>query len=78
MNQQQRVKWEQTRAKGMWRFALLWAVIASGSVIFAKLVFYSAFGILAGGVIGLVIGFVGGLAIWLISEYRYQRNSGND
>jgi hypothetical protein len=78
MNRQQRVKWERTRAQGMWRFALLWAVLGSGSMIFAKFVFYSNFGILAGGLIGLVVGFLTGLAIWLIGEYTYQKNFDND
>ena len=81
MNHKQRTKWEQTRAKGMWRFVLLWAVLTSVSVIIAKIFFYSSLGIysflgiLVGGFIGLAIGAVGGLALWFISEYRYRKSS---
>lgn len=77
MNQKQRAQWEQTRAKGMWRFVLLWAILTSVSTIIAKIVFYSSLGILVGGVIGLVVGSVGGLAIWLIGECRYRKSSSN-
>ena len=77
MNQKQRAEWEQTRAKGMWRFVLLCAILASVSVIIAKIIFYSSLGILVGGVIGLVVGSVGGLVLWFIREYRYRKSSGN-
>jgi hypothetical protein len=77
MNQKQRAQWEQTRAKGMWRFVLLWAVVASVSTIIAKIIFYSSLGILVAGVIGLVVGSIGGLVIWLIGEYRYRKSSSN-
>ena len=77
MNQKQRDQWEQIRAKGLWRFVLLWAVLASVSTIIAKIIFYSSLGILVGGFVGLVVGAVGGLAIWLINESRYRKSSGN-
>lgn len=77
MNRKQRAEWERTRAKGMWRFVLLWAILASVSVIIAKIIFYSSLGILVGGVIGLVVGAVGGLVLWFIGEYRYRKSSGN-
>lgn len=77
MNQKQRDQWEQTRAKGLWRFVLLWAVLGSVSTIIAKIIFYSSLGILVGGFVGLIVGAVGGLAIWLINENRHQKSSSN-
>jgi hypothetical protein len=34
MNESQKVKWERTRARGFWRFVLLyWVLLCGGSVI---------------------------------------------
>ncbi len=81
MNQEQRAKWEQTRAKGMWRFILLNTVLFSGGLLIGTSI-YDHFTRTNGFwfedlyfnvPIYLVGGLVFGVAIWLIGEYRYKK-----
>ena len=86
MNQKQRAKWERIRAKGMWRFVLVYGVLWWGGFmiiatsiygLFFRRLSYSLddFSITVPAL--LVGGFVFGLACWFVGEYKYQRSSSN-
>lgn len=85
MNQKQRAKWERTRARGLWRFVLLYGVIVSVFMIIVTSVFDYFSG--PAGLqfeqlkirvpIFLVSGLIGGIVVWFIGEYQYQKSSGN-
>jgi hypothetical protein len=83
MNQKQLENWEQTRARGKWRFVLLIGVyfcivltltmslytyfFSFYSFRFEFLYFQIPFNL----VLGLIVGFV----MWLIAENKYQKSS---
>lgn len=82
MNQKERARWERTRAKGMWRFVMLYGVLIWGGT--TSIVTW----IIVTLIIGrdnlsirvpffLVSGFVFGLVCWLVGEYRYRKSSAN-
>ena len=85
MKQKQRAKWELTRAKGMWRFVLLYGVLLwGGFMIIARAIFDFFFSrprfmdnlsIIVPTF--LVAGFIFGLAVWFIGEYMYRKSSSN-
>ena len=85
MNQKQRAEWEQTRAKGWWRFVLLIGLAFFGALMAGSLVFslFGRDGFLDARVpvtqvlIYLATGLVFGLSMWLIAEYRYRKSSSN-
>ncbi len=76
MNQKQRAKWECTRAKGMWRFVLLYGVVGWGGVaiIATSTLIYGWNKLSFVAPIYLVAGFVFGLLCWFIGEYKYRRS----
>ncbi len=81
MNQKQRAKWEQTRAKGMWRFILLNTVLFGGGLLIGTSIYdyFTSFNgfrfedLYIKVPIYLIGGLVFGVAIWLIGEYRYKK-----
>ena len=84
MNQKQRAKWERIRAKGMWRFVLLYwvlgwggfmIIIASGYSYFFRHRGFSVDDLIITIPTYLVGGFIIGLVLWLIGEYQYQKDS---
>jgi Na+/melibiose symporter-like transporter len=83
MNESQKAKWEQTRAKRFWRFVLLYCFFLAGGMIIATSIFdyfFSSRGlrledIILKVLIFLVVGFVGGVATWFVGEYRYKKSS---
>ena len=85
MNEKQRAKWGQTRAKGVWRFVLLYGVLLwGGLMIVARSVidfffsgprFLDNLGITV--TVSLAAGFVFGWAMWLIGEHKYRKSSGS-
>lgn len=82
MNQRQTSKWEQTRARGMWRFVLLWTVMLGVAMIIATAMFdYFVSGsrpvlenMRIRVPIFLLSAFVSGLTLWFVSEWRYRKN----
>lgn len=85
MNASQRAKWERTRAKGFWRFVLLWLLVFGGGMIITTSIFdyfFSSRGLRLEDMkikvpIFLVTGFIGGVAGWFVSESRYKKSSGS-
>ena len=85
MNTSQRAKWERTRAKGFLRFVLLWGLLVGGGMIITTSIFdyfFSSRGLRLEDMIikvpiFLVTGFIGGVAAWFVTEYRYKKSSGN-
>ncbi len=85
MNQKQRSKWERTRAKGIWRFVLLYGVLFWGGL---SIIANASFNMITGTFVSsrlsltvpvfLVSGFVFGLALWLVGEYMYRNSSSAD
>jgi hypothetical protein len=86
MIQKQRVKWERIRAKGMWRFVLLYGVLWWGGIMIIVTSIYGFFfrrlrytlddlEVLIPAF--LVSGLVVGLVNWHAREYRYDKDSGN-
>ncbi len=75
MNQKQRAKWERTRAKGMWRFVLLYGVLCWGgfAIIATSTLIYGWDKLSLVAPIYLVAGFVFGLFCWFIGEYKYRK-----
>lgn len=76
MNQKQRAKWERTRAKGMWRFVLLYGVVGWGglTLIATSTLFYGWDKLSRVTPIYLGAGFAFGLFCWFIGEYKYRKN----
>lgn len=82
MKQQQTSKWEETRARGMWRFLLVWTLLLGGAMIAATGIFdyfvKDSRPVLENmkirAPILLVSAFVGGLALWFLSEWRYKKS----
>jgi hypothetical protein len=85
MNQKQRAEWERIRAKGMWRYVLLRWVLFWGVFM---IIFWSVYRFFVRGLgflddlkfivpIFLVVGFLGGLVTWRISENKYRKSSSN-
>jgi len=86
MNQKQRARWERIRAKGMWRFVLLYGILWCGGFtiigtsiygFFFRRLRYSLDDLSIIVPIHLVGGFIMGLAGWLIGEHKFRRNSNN-
>lgn len=85
MNEKQRAIWEQTRAKGMWRFVLLYGVLLwGGLMILIRLAFdffFSGPRLLVNLMIHVpilaVTGFIFGLVLWRIGENKYRKSSGS-
>jgi hypothetical protein len=85
MDHQQTSKWEQTRARGMWRFVLLWTVLLGGAMIAVTAMFdYFVPGsrpVLENMKIRvpilLVSAFVSGLTLWFVTEWRHRKNDAN-
>lgn len=85
MNEKQRAKWEQTRAKGMWRFIILNTVIFGGAMIIGTSIFDYFTG--SNGFrfenlyiitpIYLVGGLAFGVIVWFFGEYKYKKSSGS-
>ena len=82
MKQTQKAKWERTRAKGMWRFVLLYGAVMAVPMIVATSIFdhfTSPYGLTLRHLqvkvpIFLVSGFITGLVMWFIGEYNYRRS----
>ena len=83
MNQKQRAQWEQTRAKGMWRFILLNMVLITSPMIIGTSIYdyFTSFNgfrfkdLYIKVPIYLVGSFVLGEITWLIAEYKYEKSS---
>ena len=83
MNQKQRAQWEQTRAKGMWRFIFLHIVLITSGLIIGTSIFdyFASFNgfrfkdLYIKVPIYLVSSFVLGVIVWLIAEYKYEKSS---
>lgn len=77
MNQKQKAKWEQTRAKGMWRFVLLYWVLGWGglAIVATSTLIYGWNNWRIVVPIYLVAGFLAGLACWFVVEYKYRKSS---
>jgi hypothetical protein len=83
MNEKQRAQWERTRAKGMWRFVLLWGLVVGGAMIFAVAIFDYFLtptelffrGLTIKVPIFLLAAFVGGVILWWVGEYQYKKSS---
>ncbi len=75
MNQKQRAKWERTRAKGMWRFVLLYGVLGWGglAIIATSTLLYGWNKLSLVVPIYLVAGFAFGLGCWCIGESKYRK-----
>ena len=81
MNEKQRAEWGKIRAKGMWRFVLLYGVLWWGTFMIVGTSAYNYFlrrrefseGLYISVPVYLVGGLVFGLAIWLVGEYQYRR-----
>lgn len=80
MNQREKFKWEEMRAKGMVHFVLVSGVLKLGGALFltvsiiGNLLFYRqlvAEDLVSEGIVCLVGGFVGGACVWLVNEMRY-------
>jgi len=84
MNDKQRAKWEKMRAKGMWRFVLLYGVLWWGTFMIVGTSAYDYFlrhrslseELYISVPVYLVGGMVFGLAMWLVGEYQYRRSTG--
>lgn len=74
MNQKQRANWEQTRAKGLWRFVLLYWVLGWGGVMIIATSLYSRVSLSIIVPLYLVAGFVSGLSCWLVGEDKYRKS----
>jgi hypothetical protein len=82
MNQKQRAKWEQTRAKGMWRFVLLYGVLIwGGSMSIATsliaLILNGRDNLMIRVPIFLISGFFFGLGCWFYAEFMYRKDPDN-
>jgi hypothetical protein len=77
MNQNQRAKWEKTRAKGMWHFVLVYGVLCWGGFMAVAMSVVSRAHLGITIPIYLFSGFVFGLVCWLAGEYKYRKSSGN-
>ncbi len=84
MNQKQRAKWEQTRAKGMWRFVLLYFVLFWGMamIIVTSIFDYftSSYGLRLEHLmikvpIFALTGFLTGVIVWFYAEHKYKKSS---
>ena len=82
MNESQRIKWEQTRSKGFWRYVLLYWVLwwSTAMIVGTTVLDYFTgtrgfrFEDLRTKVpIYLIAGFAAGTAAWLYAEYRYKK-----
>jgi hypothetical protein len=87
MNQKQRSKWEKIRAKGKWRFVMLYGVLCFGMLsfvlggLFGYFFFQSGFDLkrLLPEVMGfLVMGFFWGWMMWRINENKYRESGDRD
>jgi prolipoprotein diacylglyceryltransferase len=84
MNEKQRAKWERTRAKGMFRFVVLYGVMFAVGLSFATSVFdyftssrgFQPEDLIFEIPIYLISGLITGTAIWLVAESQYKKNSG--
>ena len=86
LNQKQREQWERTRANGMWRFVLLWALVCTGAQSVGLSIFDyfssssyrpSAELLMVRALIFLVVGIICGVVLWFIAEHRYKKSSGS-
>ena len=86
MNDKQRAKWKQTRARGMWRFILLNGILLFGSALIISTSIFDYFFSYNGlrlqdlyikAPIYFISGLVFGLIVWFYGEYQYQKNSSN-
>lgn len=85
MNASQIAKWERTKAKGFWRFVLLWVLVFGGAMIVATSIFDYFSGpqgfilenLKIRAPIFLIAGFIGGVVLWFVGEYRYKRSAGS-
>lgn len=85
MNKKQRAIWERTRAKGMWRFVLLYGVLLWGGLMIVVRSVFDFFvssprlldNLTVHVPIFVVAGFIFGLAMWLIAEHKYRKSSGS-
>ena len=83
MNDKQRAKWRLTRARGMWRFVLLYGIVLCVAMLIATSIFdyfTSFYGIRFQDLyikvpIYLVSGMVSGLVIWFLAEYQYNKSN---
>ena len=84
MNQKQRSYWVRTRAKGLWRFVLLyWVLLWGGFMIIGTSIFEyftSSYGLRLEwlgirALTWLITGFVTGVAIWFYAEHKYKKSS---
>jgi uncharacterized membrane protein YedE/YeeE len=83
MNQKQQVRWERTRAKGMWRFVLIYGVLIWGG---SMCIVTSLLATVINGrdnltirvPVFLVSGLVFGFGCWFVGEYLYRKNSTSD
>lgn len=74
MNQNQRAKWERTRAKGMWHFVLLYGVLCWGGLLSIAMAVFTGANLRITLPIYLVAGFMFGLGCWFVGEYKYRKN----
>ena len=83
MNQKKRANWERVKAKGMWRFVLLYGILIWGG---SMLIAFSAYRFLVRGLrfldelsflvpIFLVSGFAFGVICWLVGEHKHRKSS---
>ena len=86
LNQKQREQWERTRANGMWRFVLIWALALTGaqSVGLSIFDYFSSSSyrpsselLMVRALIFLVVGIISGVVSWFIAEHRYKKSSGS-
>ena len=86
MKASQRAKWERTRAKGFWRFVLLyWVLLFGGFMIVVTSIFdyfSGPYGLRLERLkirvpIWLITGFVTGVIVWFYAEYKYKKGSGD-
>lgn len=75
MNQEQRERWERTRAKGMWHFVLLYGVLCWGGIMSLVPALYRPERMMITIPVYLVSGLVFGLACWFYAEYLYRKSS---
>jgi hypothetical protein len=77
MNQEQRAKWERTRAKGLWRFVLLNGVLCWGGFMALATSAFNPRNLAVTVPIYLAGGFFFGLACWLVGERMYRKSPGD-
>ena len=82
MNESQRIKWEQTRANGFWRYVLLYWVLwwsTAMIIIMSVLDYFTGTrgfrleDLMTKVPIYLIAGFAAGTAAWFYAEYRYKK-----